>query len=330
MTDRAAGRAEWLSKLLMIVASLALAVVFAEVALRVSGRYQPPSYPPICLRPGLVEAYQPYGYRLIPSRRTTYLYPHDHPRTLSLVSNREGFRSSRELEEPDARPRLLVLGDSFVFGDGVEESERFTNVLEAMEPSWRVDNLGMVGWGPDLMLRALEAVGLNVKPRAVVFCMYTDDFRRVRPEYAGTGFLIPRYELESGRLATRPYPKPNFLGRLSISVAAGKILWNYSNWEWDLNRAILDKFEELANQQPFQKVIIFLPGVADTKADQKRRYWLRQYADTHATPFLDLSDPLHKLGQQVFISGDPHLNPMGHEVVARELDHFLRGVPVFR
>lgn len=188
--------------------------------------------------------------------------------------------------------------------------------------------MGMVGWGPDLMLRSLEAVGLKLQPKAVVFCMYTDDFRRVRPEYAGTGFLIPRYTLESGRLVTIHYPRPEFWDRLSISVATRKILWNYTDWQWDLNRAILDRFEELADKQPFRKAIIFLPGVADTKSDQERRSWLRHYASQHATPFLDLSDPIHKMGRQAFIRGDPHLNPAGHELVARELDRFLgNGLP---
>jgi hypothetical protein len=283
----------------------------------------PPVYPPSLRHPEL-QAYEPYGYRLFPSRRTTILYPPNRPRTITLASNRDGFRASRELDEPDARPRILFLGDGFVSGDGVEESERFTNILETLEPSRRMDNLGMTSYGPDLMLRALEVVGLKLKPTLVIFCMYTDGFRRVRPEYDGAGFPIPRYKLESGHLVSMPYPRPDFWDRLSISVAANKILWNYTNWQWDLNQAILDRFEQLADQQPFQKVIIFLPGTDDTRADQERRSWLRQYASRHATPFLDQSDAVHKIGRQAFIEENPHYSPAGHQVLARELDRFLR------
>jgi hypothetical protein len=121
-----------------------------------------------------------------------------------------------------------------------------------------------------------------------------------------------------------PYPKPNLWNWLSISVAVQKILWNYTNWQWDLNQAILDRFEQLADQQPFQKVIIFLPGTDDTRADQERRSWLRQYASRHATPFLDQSDAVHKIGRQAFIEENPHYSPAGHQVLARELDRFLR------
>lgn len=323
MTNRPVRGAEWLSKLLLVVASLAFAALLCEMALRISGQFRPNAYPPQCLRPGLFEAYEPYGYRLIPSRRATYLYPRSNPRTLSLVSNSDGFRASRELDKPDSRHRILFVGDSFVFGDGVEESERFTNVLETSKPSWRIDNLGMVGYGPDLMIRALEVVGLKLKPAVVVFCMYTDDFRRVRPEYAGTGFLIPRYKLEYGHLVSTPYPVPNLWNRLSLSVAVDKVLWNYASWQWDLNQAILDRFEQLAVTHRFQKAIIFLPGREDTRHDRERRSWLEQYASRHATPFLDVSDAIHRMGEQVFIEDNPHLNPAGHRVVAGELDRFL-------
>ncbi len=314
-----------LPEFLLVCATLVLVPILGEVALRLAGKDAPPPYPPKNLRPGVIEAYEPYGYRMIPSLRTTYPYPHNspHPRTVSLAANRDGFRDSRELDEPDPRPRMLFLGDSFLFGDGVEESERFTNVLEKMEPSWRMDNFGIVGYGPDLMLRSLEVVGLKIRPSVVVFCMTTDSFRRVRPEFAGTGFTIPRYELHDGHLVTVPYPAPTFWNQLRISVAINKILWDRMSWQWDLDEAILNRFEELGDQHSFRKALVFLPGTDDTPLDQKRRAWLKQYAGRHSTPYLDLSDPVHKMGQQAFIPDDPHLNEAGHIVVARELDRFL-------
>jgi len=325
MSDELASRpvGRW-GQLLLIAASLALAVLLCEIALRMTGqKFRPNSYPPHTLSLLQFEVWEPYGYRLVPSTSSTYRYPQAHPRTITVVSNHDGFRASRELDEPDARPRILFLGDSLVFGHGVQESERFTDVLQSRNPSWRIDNMGIPGYGPDLMLRSLEAVGLKLKPLMVVFCMFTNDFRRVRPEYAGTGFPVQRYKLKSGHLVTVPYPTPNLWNRLYLSVAINKVLWDFTSWEWDLNQAILDRFEQIGDQQPFRKAIIFLPGTSDTSSDKKRRFWLRQYAEHHATPFLDLSDAIHKIGGQAFLEGDNHLSPTGHLVVARELDRFL-------
>jgi len=37
-----------------------------------------------------------------------------------------------------------------VLGDGVAAEHRLTEVIEQLEPGWRVDNLGMSGYGVDL------------------------------------------------------------------------------------------------------------------------------------------------------------------------------------
>jgi hypothetical protein len=312
------------TNVMLLLAAVVVSLGICEAALRMTGRFQTPSYPPICTRPELYQPSALYGYRLWPSRTTTYLYPAHNPRSLTLVSNRDGFRSSREFDEPDERLRVMMVGDSFVFGEGVEESERFTNALEALQPSWRIDSLGMPGYGPDLMLRALEAVGLKAAPDVVVFSMYTDDFRRVHPQYAGAGFQIPRFKLESGQLVSVPYPTPSFWGRLSMVVAIRHMYWRYTNAEFDLNAAILDRFLKLTEWHAFLPAIIFLPGRADTAVDKARRAWLRQYAMRHALPFSDLTEPLHNTGREhVFITSNWHLNPHGHQIVATELRRFI-------
>jgi len=129
---------------------MAFCLAIGELLLWAKGWYAPPPSPPRCIYwdpkiCALYQFYEPYGYRLKPSRIMEYFYPKVNPRKLNVTSNQDGFRSSRELDEPDSRLRILVLGDSFAFGEGVEEHERFSNVLEDLRPNWRVDNMGMTG-----------------------------------------------------------------------------------------------------------------------------------------------------------------------------------------
>jgi len=311
-------------KLCLVAGLMVSAVLLAELSLRVAGKDVPVPYPPRLRHPEL-QAYEPYGYRFYPSRTISIPYPPDHPREIIVVSNRDGFRARRELDEGDQRRRIVFLGDGLVSGDGNQESERFTNLLETLEPSLRMDNLGMTSFGPDLMLRSLETVGVKLKPALAVFCMDTDGFRRVRPEYDGAGFPIPRYELRSGQLVSVPFPVPTFRNQLRISIALDRLLWERTSRQWDLNRAILDRFEELATQRHFQAAIMFLPGSGDTAEDKERRAWLKQYSDSHATPFLDPSDAIHRAGNDAFIPDNPHYGPAGHQILAKELDSFLRG-----
>lgn len=277
---------------LLLFVSMGLSFVLGELVFRFAIKVPTPTYPPVPWHnPHLYQQFDLYGYRLWPSRTTTYLYPRNNPRKLTVVSNSDGFRSSREFDEPDERVRIVIVGDSFVFGEGVEEHERFTNILETIQPEWRLDNLGMTGYGPDLMLRALEVVGLDPIPDVVVFSIYTDDIRRVRPYYAGMGFKIPRFKLGSGQLVTVPYPKPDIWDHSYIFQTIRHIYWNYTDALFDLNAAILDRFLELSRIHGFRPVIIFLPGNSDTCNDKKRRAWLQQYSKRYDIPFLDLTNP---------------------------------------
>jgi len=49
---------------------------------------------------------------------------------------------------------VLVLGDSFAFGEGVALERRFDRLVQAKHPSWSAVNLGVMGYGTDQQLIA--------------------------------------------------------------------------------------------------------------------------------------------------------------------------------
>src|SRR2546426_1231788 len=49
----------------------------------------------------------------------------------------------------EADRRLLALGDSFAFGEGVSLEERFDSHLTRALPRWSIVNLGVMGYGTD-------------------------------------------------------------------------------------------------------------------------------------------------------------------------------------
>ena len=310
---------------LLAVATLAVSLAGAELALRLARPLWAIPYPPVCYRPDLFQRWDPYGYRLWPSRTMQARYPRPDGRLVTIVSNPDGFRSRRGLHEADGRRRVVVLGDSMVFGVGVEEAERCTEVLEALEPGWRVDNLGMVGYGPDLMLRALEAVGLDPPPDVVVLVIFSHDVYRVAPEVPGVGFPLPRFALRSGRLATVPYPERPAWQRLFLVQGLRYVQWRYTSAAFPLNEAILDRVIELGAQHRFTPALVFAPGPRDWSDDRRRRRWLRAYAERRHVPFLDLTEPVQAAGAEaLYLRNDAHWNPEGHRLVARELEGFLR------
>ena len=194
--------------LAVLAGSLVGAAFLAEAGLRVFGAFEPPPAVPQPMRAELHRADPELGYTLRPSTQTDYNYPVGSSTVIRLSSNSDGFRNDREFDEPDSRPRIWFLGDSMVLGEGVQADKRLTAVIERRQPAWRVDNLGMTGWGLDLMVRAYERISRRVTPDVVVLAFYTDDFRRLRPLYSGMGYPFPKFELVDGALVTVPFPDP--------------------------------------------------------------------------------------------------------------------------
>jgi hypothetical protein len=124
-------------------------------------------------------------------------------------------------------------------------------------------------------------------------------------------------------LQKTPYPTRTLLDRFHTVAAVRSAWWIISDSEWRLNAAILDRFLALAKRHGMECGIAFLPGRSDTADDQERRTWLKQFAAGRETPFVDLTEPIHAHGADAFIPANWHLSPLGHRVIADEMQQFI-------
>ncbi len=84
------------------------------------------------------------------------------------------------LNKPPGETRILLLGDSFTEGVGVQASETFGNNLEdrystELGVPVRFVNAGLGGFGPVEFWRVFRAAGLKLHPDAVLICIYAND-----------------------------------------------------------------------------------------------------------------------------------------------------------
>jgi hypothetical protein len=97
-----------------------------------------------------------------------------------FATNSEGLRY-REI--PRQRPadghRVLVLGDSYTEGLGVETPDRFTNQLEAdfQKTGQEISfiNGGLSGAAPNEYARLLKYVGLGYRPDGILVCLFANE-----------------------------------------------------------------------------------------------------------------------------------------------------------
>ncbi|HRY29471.1 MAG TPA: SGNH/GDSL hydrolase family protein [Elusimicrobiota bacterium] len=102
--------------------------------------------------------------------------------------NAYGFRGPAYPFARTARPRFVALGDSFVWGFGVNEDELFTRRMEERSRSpVEVVNLGVSGYGTDQEYLLWQKTGRNWRPDHVLLFVtfVTDLYDNVSPQRYG-------------------------------------------------------------------------------------------------------------------------------------------------
>ena len=117
------------------------------------------------------------GHRYRPS--STVRVPHERG-CYWIHTNRAGFRSIHELDAPRraAQPRVLVVGDSFTAGDGVEEHERWCDLLAAWH-GLEVHNLALSGASLEQSTLILEDYVQTLAPDQVWISMAVHTIARL-------------------------------------------------------------------------------------------------------------------------------------------------------
>lgn len=88
----------------------------------------------------------------------------------TLNTNSKGLRGKRDFPytKNKNKVRILILGDSFTFGDEVSDDETYSAYLQAMLPDTEIINMGMHGYGHDQMLILLKEEGIKYQPDIVI------------------------------------------------------------------------------------------------------------------------------------------------------------------
>jgi len=125
--------------------------------------------------------------------------------------NTYGLRNPAiKLNKEEGIKRILVLGDSFTEGWGVDEEETFSRILERKlnkdTPKFEVINGGIVGYSPLIEYLFLKKEGLKFKPDLIILNFNNTDFEEERDFYKLS------YEREGEIVAVSPYKgKKSFL-----------------------------------------------------------------------------------------------------------------------
>jgi hypothetical protein len=151
------------------------------------------------------DVYHPIrGWALQPGLRRLEAF--DNSKTLN--SNSWGLRGSSEhtYEKPLGSLRILTFGDSFTFGQGVNDDETWSYILQTLLPESEVLNFGVHGYGHDQMLLYLQEEGIKYHPDIVILGFLSEDMPRNMLSFRD--YAKPRFVLDGRRLVLTNTPVP--------------------------------------------------------------------------------------------------------------------------
>jgi hypothetical protein len=125
-------------------------------------------------------------------------------RPFEVEHNRLGFRDVEH--GPKAGPRVLFVGDSFVWGFDADQAERFTERLREITP-WEIVNIGVSGYGTDQELLLLERVYDTFLPDVVFLVQCNNDVGDGTTNFRYGGYK-PYFAKGPGGLERRGVPVP--------------------------------------------------------------------------------------------------------------------------
>jgi hypothetical protein len=281
------------------------------------------------------DAYHPSrGWALKPDLRDADPYG-----PASLNSNSAGMRGRDEYGEhpPDGVTRIVLLGDSFAFGEEVADHETFAHRVEELLPRVEVLNLGVHGYGHDQMLIYLGEEGLRYHPDIVIVGFVQDDMQRNMLSFRD--YAKPRFELAtvSSPCATPGRPgrdagQERYRSRFSISSTwsprprSGR---RQQRRMEAVTTALLDEIADQSASAGAATVFTYLPHseeLTNPELTLDAERFFTTYCNERDALCLDLRPTfLERMKEGLAVKVPGHWHGSGHELVAEELSTFLAG-----
>jgi len=136
---------------------------------------------------GLFSIDHDLGWKLNPGKKAIH-----HTRYFDVVytTNGLGFRDKpRNVVKDNKTYRILLYGDSLIFGWGVPAEKRFSNLIETQRRPLEIWNLAVPGYGLDQEILSYERDGRSLNADQVIFFVSRSTLSRIR-----TGYIYDKYK----------------------------------------------------------------------------------------------------------------------------------------
>lgn len=287
------------------------------------------------------------GHRLVPGQES---FTHSFP----VATNSHGFRDREySFVPPPGVVRILCLGDSLTFGDGVPVTATYPKQLESLlnvtgGSGYEVINTGVPSYDTWQEVDFFKERGISFKPKIVILGFYANDVvprpPAVKTALAGGGTLrrkgfgayVPDQLVHVlkgsrvllvlkdriGKLTSAFWPSSEYVHEANLLEGLPD---EFVERGWREVESSLSSMARLQRDHGFRFYIVLFPMAEQLVHEHPRSQYparVKQIADKLDVPFLDLT-PVFKQRfagfGSLFIEWDGHPNPAAHRLAAEEI-----------
>ena len=271
--------------------------------------------------------------------------------SIQVNINSDKLRDDEYSLERTGKKRMLVLGDSFGWGWGVDLKDRFSEILEQRHADWEIINASVAGYSTDQEYLYLKERGIEYSPDVVLLLVYENDF------YGNTVsehnlYNKPCFVRVGNNLVLKnsPVPPRSFQQRLEHFLVGKTWFLKQIYWGWitlksgiprHLNEGVQVKPEDIGQSQDEIMALLIRDMNAFCKdhtmrlilvsvpMDTAKRAVLQKACLSEGIPYLPLDSAFAASKEKMTFEHDLHWNVAGQRLAADTIDAFLRQQGIF-
>jgi hypothetical protein len=261
-----------------------------------------------------------------------------------VFGNNHGLRMSENIDygsEFYAKPRVLLVGDSMVYGFGVKQPFIFSEVLQREMPQLRVINTGVVGYNnvqEDVTMRRLLPV---IRPQLSIlfFCEANDALANDRNDH-----FMPYATLRGDDVVLHEaskYNPPPLYERLDLWPVMDRLLKlrgkdltyardfidlvvrKENSYVMRLETKLIEDIAQLSRSANTKLVIIDVPTFGEMHREDTRNRVLQAVCRRVNVRYLNLKDVYPADSASLFLPNDQHWGQKGHRFIASLLESLV-------